>query len=338
MTTKQKGINFLKIAGVAAIAWIAFMLFNSLFSCQKEQEVVPKDTMSYARHIAKPAQIITTWERYLYVDSTKGIYKNPTEIAKLLKYAKKYNFTGFYFYDLNGIVSSPANDAALGSFLKQCSDSGITVRAAIGGTKNTFVSGNTKRFQNTQTDPKKKFTRYNLEWEWWNNVVTFPVWLNDLTAIAGTTSDNDFYQGWYKNLAGVPDTIAARDQLLNSDRILHHVYVNGYPTYNYANASGRLDVIAKGARQISTMRGTTFKAKIALIISDEKKSIGAANDFSGGVLIANATQPNPFKAVEQVLINDFNSKLTAFQKQYIDVVAVIHFDRKWVYRCIPPTP
>ena len=336
--TKHNKQSVLGFIATALLVWILISVFNSLFSCNKEADILPKDSTVYSKSLAMPLQNITTWERWLYVDSTQGIYKNTAEKAKLLKYAKKYGFTGFYFYDLSGIVSSPSNDAALAGFLKQCADSGITVRASIGGSKNTFVSGNTKRFQNTQTDPKKKFTRYNLELEWWNNVVTFPSWLTDLTAIAGTTSDNDFYQGWYKNLAGVPDTIAARDQLLNSDRILHHVYVNGYPTYNYANASGRLDVIAKGARQVSTMRGTAFKAKIALIISDEKKSIGAANDFSGGVLIANAAQPNPFKAVEQVLINDFNNKLTAFQRKYIDVIAVIHFDRKWVYRCIPPTP
>lgn len=335
MTLKTKTQKAVGILGIGAALWIFFMLFNSLFSCQKEQDVVPKDTTSYTKSIAKPLAAITTWERWLYVDSTQGIYKSATQKAKLLRYAKKYGFTGFYFYDLSGIVASSSNDAALASFLKQCADSGITKRAAVGGSKNTFVSGGVKRFQNTQTDPKKKFTIYNLEKEWWNGVATFPAWLTDLSSIAGVTPDNDFYQGWYKNLAGVPDTVAAMNQLLNSDRILHHVYVNGYPTYNYANASGRLDVIAKGARQVSTLRGTAFKAQIALIISDEKKSIGAANDFSGGVLIANASQPNPFKAVEQVLINDFNAKMTPFQKQYIDVIAVIHFDRKWVFRCIP---
>lgn len=335
--TKQGKKGTLGFIATVLFVWLLVSLFNSLFSCSKESDILPKDSTVYSKSIAMPIQNITTWERWLYVDSTQGIYKNTTEKAKLLKYAKKYGFTGFYFYDLNGIVSSSSNDAALAGFLKQCADSGITVRAAIGGSKNTFVSGNTKRFQNSQTDPKRKFTRYNLEEEWWNNVVTFPTWLVDLKGIAGVTSDNDFYQGWYKNLAGVPDTLAAAQQILNSDRILHHVYVNGYPTYNYANASGRLDVIAKGARQVSVATGVPTKAKLALIISDEKKSIGAANDFSGGVLIANASQSNPFKAVEQVLINDFNNKLTAFQKQYIDVVAIIHFDRKWVYRCIPPT-
>lgn len=335
--TKKSTKSALSFIGTVLLIWLLITLFNSLFSCNKEADILPKDSTSYSKSLAMPLQNITTWERWLYVDSTQGIYKNATEKARLLKYAKKYGFTGFYFYDLSGVVSSSSNDAALAGFLKQCADSGITIRAAIGGSKNTFVSGNTKRFQNTQTDPKKKFTRYNLEWEWWNNVVTFPVWLTDLTAISGVTTDNDFYQGWYKNLGGVPDTIAARDQILNSDRILHHVYVNGYPTYNYANASGRLDVIAKGARQVSAIRGTPTKAKIALIISDEKISIGAANNFSGGVLIANASQPNPFKAVETVLINDFNAKMTAFQRQYIDVIAVIHFDRKWVYRCIPPS-
>ena len=158
ITTKEKK-GFICLVSLIVITWIIVGLFGSLFSCNKDQEIIKKDTTTYNRAIAGPVQIITTWDRYLYVDSTQGIYKNQAERVKLLKYAKKYGFTGFYFYDLSGIVASSSNDAALAAFLKQCSDSGIVIRAAVGGSKTTFTSGGVKRFQSTQTNPSKKFTR-----------------------------------------------------------------------------------------------------------------------------------------------------------------------------------
>lgn len=335
MKIETKKIGQFILAGI--LVWIIVNLFSSVIGCKKEVDVQPSQdsALSMSRSIQLPLNAnITTWERYLYVDSTQGIYKNTAEKAKLLKYAKKYGFTGFYFYDLSSILGSSSNDGNMSSFLKQCADSGIVIRSAVSGSSSSFVTGRVKRYQGTQTDPKKKFTRYNYENEWWNGATTFSNWISEMGQIANTGADNDFYQGWYKNLGSTPDTIASKLQLLNTDRILHHVYVNGYPTYNYANASGRLDVIAKGQRQIDS----TKQASVVFIASAEKKSIGAANDFSGAVLAANATKANPFYEVEKVFIADLNSHMTAFQKKYIKVVGIIWFDRKWVYRCVTPTP
>ena len=172
--------------------------------------------------------------------------------------------------------------------------------------------------------------------EWWNSACSWGEWNFTNQAISnGTISDNDFYEGWYKRLS-VVDTIAARDQVLYSDRILLHVYQNGYPTYSYANAkssdatAGRLDIIAKGARLANKPIDLYF------IISAEKKSWGASNDFSGQVLYNARNEPNPFAYVENIAYQNIVTNMTPFQNQWINFKGFIWFTKRYCYAAVTP--
>lgn len=280
----------------------------------------------------------TTWERMMYVDKTDTFYTSTESKNIFSKYLKKYGFTGVYLYSTSGIVSSTSNYTNFSNFLKQLSDSGVVYRAIASGGSSTFQStGNVSKYNNSQSDLSKKINVANLELEWWNGASTWNNWnaINQQIS-TGTIATNDFYEGWYKNLGTTVDTIAAKDQVRYSDRILLHCYQNGIPTYSYANAKstgatgGRLDIIAKGARQNNKV------IDLYIIISSENTAWGASNTFTGPALAAAANQPNPYLYIEQQAYNNIYGSMTTFQKQWINFKGFIWFTKRYCYAAIPP--
>lgn len=279
-----------------------------------------------------------SWERYMYIDKTDTIYSNTAATRRLGGYLKKYGFTGVYLYSTSGIVSSTPNYINFSIFLKTLNDSGIINRGITNGSSTTFqTTGNVSKYNTSQSDPNNKINIANLELEWWNSVSTWSSWNATNQQINyGTILVNDFYEGWYKNLGTTVDTIAARDQVKFSDRILLHCYQNGIPTYSYANAQsagstgGRLDIIAKGARQANK------RIDLYIIISAENTAWGASNTFSGPALAAASTQPNPYQYIEQQAYNNIYGGMTTFQKQWINFKGFVWFTKRYCYIAIPP--
>ena len=197
----------------------------------------------------------------------------------------------------------------------------------------------------SQIDPNSKFNVANLELEWWivSNNIPFPTWNTTNKSVAsGSISENDFYFGWYKNMGGVIDTIGSKDQVRYSDKILEHCYQNGYPTYSYANAQslgatgGRLDILAKGARQEYLRTGIMKKANIYIIISAENMANGDAHTFTGPKLLAAANQPNPFQYVENQAYTNIYGGMTAFQKQWLNLKGFVWFTKRCCYNAVKP--
>lgn len=285
-----------------------------------------------------PNSTTASWERYLYVDKTDTLVSSTQGKNTFARYVRRYGFTGVYFYSTSTILSSSSNYTNFSSFLKQLTDSGIMFRAVAKGSASSFNStGDVTRYNNTQVDPARKINRANLELEWWNGASSWSSWntINQQVVI-GSITDNDFYEGWYKNLGSTIDTIAARDQIMFSDRILLHCYQNGIPTYSYANAKstgatgGRLDIIAKGARQANK------RINLYIIISAENTAWGASNTFTGPALAAASNQPNPFLYIEQQAYNNIFNGMTTYQKQWINLKGFVWFTKRYCYRAIPP--
>lgn len=314
---------------------IGLFFIISLFTinCSKETEndIIVKDNV-------ERKYLSVSWERYMYIDKTDTIYGNDTASKRLARYLKKYQFNGVYLYSTSGIVSSSSNYLKFSNFLKTLNDSGIVFRGVVSGSATTFQSGGgISNYNNSQTDVTKKINRANLELEWWNGACTWSVWDTTNSKISrATIPDNDFYEGWYKNMGSTIDTIAAKDQVIYSDRILLHCYQNGIPTYSYANAKstgatgGRLDIIAKGARQVNK------RIDLYIIISAENTAWGANNTFTGPALAAASNQPNPFLYIEQQAYNNIYNNMTTFQKQWINFKGFVWFTKRYCYYAIPP--
>lgn len=287
-----------------------------------------------------PLATTPTWERYMYLDKTDTLYNSTQGRNTFSRYIRTYGFTGVYMYSTSGILSSRSNDTQFGSFMKLLSDSGVVYRGVANGGSTTFQSsGNVSRFNSSQTDPARRVNVANLELEWWNGASTWSAWNSTNQQIAsGTIPLNDFYEGWYKNLGSTIDTVAARDQVRFSDRILLHCYQNGIPTYSYANArstgatGGRLDIIAKGARQANK------RIDLYIIISAESTAWGASYTFTGPALAAayvgGAT--NPFLSIETQAYNNIFTGMTTFQKQWINFKGFVWFTKRYCYRAVPP--
>lgn len=289
---------------------------------------------------AIPLQNQISWERYMYIDKTDTIYANQTAARRLGGYLKRYGFTGIYMYSTSGIVGSSSNYTNFASFLRTLTDSGVLYRGVSSGSASTFRSGGgVTNYNNSRTNASERVNRANLELEWWNNASTWDTWnMTNQSISTGTIPDNDFYEGWYKNLGTTIDTIAARDQVRFSDRILLHCYQNGIPTYSYANArstgatGGRLDIIAKGARQVGR------KIDVYIIISAENTAWGASNTFTGPAL-NNAYlsgQANPYSYIESQAYNNIFNNMTTFQKQWINLKGFVWFTKRYCYRAVPP--
>lgn len=296
-------------------------------------------TENYVARIT-PLVVATTWERYMYIDKTDTIYSSTYASKRLAGYLKKYGFKGVYLYSTSGIVSSRSNYTNFSNFLKTLSDSGIIYRGVASGSATTFrTSGAIANYNLAQSDANKKVNRANLELEWWNGVTTWDNWnLINQQISSSTILDNDFYEGWYKNMGYTIDTIASKNQVRYSDRILLHCYQNGIPTYSYANAQssgstgGRLDIIAKGARQVGR------KIDLFIIISSENTAWGASNTFTGPAL-ANAYisgQSNPYLFIENQAYNNIFGNMTAFQKEWINFKGFVWFTKRYCYRAVPP--
>ena len=274
----------------------------------------------------------------MYVDRTDTLYNSALGRAVFCNYLRRYGFTGVYLYSTASILSSESNYTIFGDFLEELSASGVCCRAMAAGGSGPFQpAGYATAFNASQSTPSRRINRANLELEWWNGDGSWEQWNNANQQIAaGTIADNDFYVGWYRNMGDMTDTIAARDQVLYSDRILLHCYQNGIPTYDYANAQssgatgGRLDIIASGARQANK------RIDLYIIISAEDTAWGADNTFSGHELARAIGEANPFEHIEVQAYNNIYDKMTTFQKQWINLKGFVWFTKRYCYKAIPP--
>lgn len=361
----SKGLGELFL--IALFIYVLLFLIGSPFACNKYEDQIQQDMFEAAQtasvkdtlmdpgpdpefidyntdqdgtavlsRIANLSSVVS-WERMMYVDKTDTFYTNVQGKNTFSKYLKSYGFNGVYLYSTSSVLSSSSNYNAFSGFLKQLSDSGIIYRAVVSGSSTTFkTTGAVTKYNASQSDINKKVNIANLELEWWNSASTWSSWdLANQQIASGSIATNDFYEGWYKNLS-VVDTIAARQQVIYSDRILLHCYQNGYPTYSYANAQstgatcGRLECIARGARQANK------KIDLYIIISSENTAWGAANTFSGPVLAAAINQSNPFAYVETQAYNSIYINMTTFQKQWINFKGFVWFTKRYCYAAIPP--
>lgn len=349
----------------ALIASILVIIFLSIFNCNTSDDItqrdmettvsalsddqpmnpgpdpefVPQEEISLYRTIEPIASITPSWTRMMYVDKTDTFYSNTIGRQVFATYLQKYGFTGVYLYSTSGIVSSSSNYTKFGDFLKVLSDKGITSRAVTSGGSTTFqTSGEVSKFNSSQTDPLRRINVANLELEWWNGATTWATWNTTNQQVSfGTIPINDFYEGWYKNLGTIIDSVAAYDQVRYSDRILLHCYQLGIPTYSYANAqstgatAGRLDLIAKGARRANK------KVDLYIIISAENTAWGASYTFTGPALAQAYTMgaANPYLYIEQQTYNNIVTNMTAFQNQWINFKGFVWFTKRYCYVAVP---
>lgn len=327
--------EFRELFVIALILYFLLYLIGTPFGCNKTEDEAQVEIQERMKTLSMAAP---AWERFMYVDRTDTFYNNVQGKNTFAKYLRRYNFSGVYLYGTSGIVASNTNYSGFSGFLKQLSDSGVTQRAVVSGSSTTFqTSGNVIKYNQSQTDPARQINVANLELEWWNNASTWANWnmLNQQISI-GPIVTNDFYEGWYQNLGGTVDTVAARDQVRYSDRIFLHCYQNGIPTYSYANARssggtlGRLDIIAKGARQVNKT------IDLYIIISAENTAWGASYTFTGPALAAAINQSNPYLYIEQQAYNNIYGNMTAFQKQWINFRGFVWFTKRYCYAAIPP--
>ncbi len=283
--------------------------------------------------------IFPQFNRIMYVNKSDTIYNNTQAKNRLCKYLKKYGFNGVYFYDTQRYLPNSANWSNFASFMKQLSDSGIYIRGIDFG-NSAFFTSTVTNYNNSQSDTSKKVNTFHLENEYWNygtnpDAVQYSTWINYLQQIKNTGIRTDFYMGYFRLMNNSIDTIVSRDMQRYSHNICEHVYVNGIPTFSFANNStspngGRLDIYAKGARQNNTPLNLTW------IISEESTNFGAAYTFSGNVLKANNSLPNPYDWLEQQSYNNIYNGMTAFHKQWITPRGFVHFNLSWCYAAVPP--
>lgn len=277
-------------------------------------------------------------DRYMYVDDTDTLYNSPNGRRVFAAYLKRYGFNGTYFYSTSSFLSNPASYADFSELLKTISDSGVAYRAICSGSAGKFLStGDVTRYNLAQSDPDRRINRANLELEWWNGACTYNTWDATNRQIAGgSVRDNDFYVGWYDRMGGWKDSVAAREQVVQSDRILLHCYQDGIPTYSYANrktsdaSAGRLDLIAKGARMAQK------RIDLLIIISAADTAFGSSGVYTGACLRAAASQPNPFAYIEQQAYTNIVGSMTPFQQQWINFKGFVWFEKKYCYAAIPP--
>lgn len=355
----------LELALIAFLIVLFMQIFNSMWGCQKEyveprsnseshKPETPADTLrdlgAMSRPITSDKEIIedkntdnsgvplrlgnslstASWERGMYLDRTNTIYNVTTERNKFSKYCKKFGFTRVYMYSTSSFLGSSSTYSAFATFMKQLNDSGVVRRAIATGDPNSVNStGYITKYNNSQTDPVKKVNTVNYEKEFWNGATSWSNWINELKGFSqGTVANNDFYIGWFKNLS-VVDSVAAREMVRYSDRILLHCYQTTAATYSYANAkatgntAGRLDLIAKGARALNK------PIDLWIIMSSEDIACGASYTFQGPLLKSYRLSTNPFYEVEKIAYADITSKMTVFQSQWINFRGFIWFTYRY---------
>jgi hypothetical protein len=327
-----------------------FLNVKNLSSLVKYRFVVRRElpsTSSYTPELnfttlqAPPERntIFPQFNRILYISRSDTIYNNTSARNRLCSYLKKYGFNGVYLYDTQKYLPTQSNWINFSNFIKQLSDSGIVIRGITFGNSNYFLT-TVKSYNNSQSDTSKKINHFHLENEYWNygtntDAVPYSTWINYLGSLKSSGVSNNFYMGYFKKL-NVIDSIAAKDMLNNSKNIDEHVYVNGIPTYNFANndsttsSGGRLSIIARGGRQRNT------PAQVEWIISLEDKAAGAKYTFSGPIVKANNFRTNPFDWIEQQSYNNIYGGMSSFQKQWIKPIGFVYYNLRWAYSSVPP--
>lgn len=313
------------IVEVIFAAAVAVFLVLTLVKCNKEEDIKPNtEIQGFKTQVKLSPALPVGWTRYLYVDQS-----DTTNFNVLARYCKQNNIKGVYMYSTSSIIDNQSNWTSWGNKMKVLSDSGVTVRAVAMGSPSRITStGSLTRYNKAQTDSSKLVNRYNLENEFWNNATSYSNWISQMSTIYSARNSSDFYIGWFKNLGTKPDTIAAKEMIQNSARVLIHAYQPNMPSASYLRS--RFEVFAKGGRQANE------KVRFYIIVSTEQKAWGAQNDFSGNILRSYGS----YDTFEAVLYN--NTILPAINalpsdlKQWVEVAGVIYFTKRYNYRAIPP--
>lgn len=267
-----------------------------------------------------------TSTRSIYLDGADTIYNNASGRAVFAKYCKDNRFDEVHFYKMSNILSSGVNYANLQTFNKLLYDNGVKKRIAVLGSSSTT---NFNSYYNATTDTTKRLNGINLENEWWNSTTTFSNWINQVNTLNvycdSKTPDlsNSFYMGWYNNLGGITDSIAARQQLQVVDWIDLHCYRNNKLDYGYTKT--RLEAIAKAAKSLNKV------AIVNIIASTEQIAWGASNDFDGYYL-----QSLGYVGFEKKYIDDFNANASTNVKSWIKINKFKYFTKRYNYKAILP--
>ncbi len=265
-------------------------------------------------------------KRALYLDRANEIFNNPDASKEFAKYCKDNGFDEVHLYHYIDIVQSSRNFLALQNFMRLLYDNGVVKRFAVLGSSSTTSFNN---FWNSTSDTTRKPNGINLELEFWNDVTSYPNWINTLTTLNNYCDSknpdlyNTFYIGWFKNMGSLTDSTVARQMIQVSDNIDQHIYQNGKVSYTYG--SSRYEAEAKGAKSLNKI------VTINPIISTEEIAWGAPYDFQGYYLKALG-----YSGIEKNFIDDLNSKASSSVKSNVRIGKFKYFMKRYNYKAIPP--
>lgn len=178
-------------------------------------------------------------DRCLYVDGFSEILGNDDSEEILLQYAAERKFDCFLLYELSLILGWSGDDPrytdnspTLAAFLEKARNAGIDRIAATGDSADFFTEV-IDRYNHDQTQASRKFDVYHLELEYWNEVVTFAEYLDQLYQIRALADANpdpiqvETYVGW-------PTESEALQIDAFVDRVSLHAYrTNPFTTFGY---------------------------------------------------------------------------------------------------------
>jgi hypothetical protein len=267
--------------------------------------------------------------RGLYVDKFYSILGDITKEDALLTYAQAHHFNYLALYELHRFdFNNPLHRNRLAAFIKRAkSKYGITQIGATGENVSFFSNNILTQYQSTRYDPLEKFDVLNLEFEYWNALLTntgkyyCTSYLQQNGLPCGRLGAFMFY---IQQLAQIKQLCVAHNLVCETylgwftqeeayvflpfvDRILLHAYVNKSqidkdPSVFYNYTRDRLKFIANAA----------FKpVSVSTIFSSEPS-------FSGNWLSATSPARTPIEAFYRCQ-NDFD-KETAMWKSKISMI------------------
>jgi hypothetical protein len=123
------------------------------------------------------------------------------------------------------------------------------------------------------------------------------------------------------------DMIVKYCQRIYLSKYISMAVYNGGKSFNYV--SGRWDKIALAAK-----KNNKLNFPVVYIVSLEKKSWGAANDFQGDLYIKNSFYGSTYDKD----VSDYNSKCSNETKMYTDLIGTCMFDFEYCIKARPIKP
>lgn len=113
-------------------------------------------------------------QRTLYVDDFNTILGSPVKEDKLLKFAKKHQFSILILYQLNKVdkrfsLTNPELNISLAEFIAKAKTKFGILQIGASGESASFFTDRIDVYNNTRNKPEEKFDIYNLEYEYWSN-------------------------------------------------------------------------------------------------------------------------------------------------------------------------